>query len=219
VPKTLVQRLMARGQAEMMPSELRDVTVLMTDIVGFTARAEKMGAQETAAFLNHHLALVTGCIEAEGGVVDKYMGDAVMALWGALEPEPDQALHAVNAAIRIAEAVAADNSEEEEPVRVRIGIHRGPVVAGNIGATTRMNYTVVGDTVNLAQRLEALGKTLLPDADVAILMSAETRQALDGSIETSSLGLHELRGREAVIEVFRVGRGSPAPTARNDERL
>lgn len=202
VPKTLVQRLMARGQADALPSELRDVTVLMTDIVGFTARAEKMSAEQTATFLNHHLALVTGCIEAEGGVVDKYMGDAVMALWGALEAEPDQAFRAVSAAMRIAEAMEADNRDGEDPVRVRIGIHRGPVVAGNIGATTRMNYTVVGDTVNMAQRLEALGKSLLPTNETSILISAETADTLGKNIRTRSLGLHSLRGREAEIEIF-----------------
>ncbi len=202
VPKTLVQRLMTRDPDDALSSEVREVTVLMTDIVDFTHRAEAMSAEETATFLNHHLGLVTDCIEAEGGVVDKYMGDAVMALWGALDTEPDQASHAVKAAMRIVEAVARDNLEHDEPVRIRIGIHQGPVVAGNIGATTRMNYTVVGDTVNMAQRLEALGKTLLPNTDAAVLLSAETRRGLDRSIETRSLGLHELRGREARIEVF-----------------
>lgn len=207
VPKTLVQRLMTREAADALSSELREVTVLMTDIVDFTHRAETMSAEETASFLNHHLALVTDCIEAEGGVVDKYMGDAVMAHWGALDPEPEQASRAVKAATRIAEAMGLDNLGQDEPVRLRIGIHRGPVVAGNIGATTRMNYTVVGDTVNMAQRLEALGKTLLPEADVAVLLSAETKRSLDRSVETRSLGLHELRGREERVEVFTLGSG------------
>ena len=218
VPKTLVQRLMMRDPDDTLSSEVREVTVLMTDIVGFTARAEAMSAEETATFLNHHLALVTDCIEAEGGVVDKYMGDAVMALWGALDPEPHQALHAVKAAKRIAEAVTADKHEYEEPVRIRVGIHCGPVVAGNIGATTRMNYTVVGDTVNMAQRLEALGKTLMPNADVAVLMSAETRRGLDRSVETHSLGFHELRGREAVVEVFALDDRVPAPKEATADR-
>lgn len=95
-----------------------------------------------------------------------------------------------------------NNTRHEMPVHLRIGIHSGPVVAGNVGTSTRMNYTVVGDTVNMAQRLETMGKLLLPDAEVAILMSAATKDALDGSVKTRSLGLHELRGREAEIEVF-----------------
>ena len=202
VPKTLVQRLMARGDVTDIRSEVRQVTVLMTDVVGFTTLAEQMSAEETAAFLNDHLALVTACIEAEGGVVDKFMGDAVMALWGALEDEPDQAARAVAAARRIVEAMEAGNQIGGRPVRVRIGIHCGMVVAGNIGTKTRMNYTVVGDAVNMAQRLEVLGKTLLPDAETAILLSADTRRGLDASTSVRSLGQHAIRGREGQVEVF-----------------
>jgi class 3 adenylate cyclase len=204
VPKSLVQRLMARGDVTNIRSEVRRVTVLMTDIVGFTSMAEQMGAEETATFLNQHLALVTGCIESEGGVVDKYMGDAVMALWGALDPEPDQASHAVAAAMRIVEALKVANGGSPHPVRLRIGIHSGMVVAGNIGAPSRMNYTVVGDTVNVAQRLEALGKTLLPGSDTAILISAEIAGELDQTVAIRSLGQHELRGRTGAAEVFTI---------------
>ena len=204
VPKTLVQRLMARGEVADIRSEVRRVTVLMSDVVGFTTMAEEMGAEETAAFLNEHLALVTHCIEAEGGVVDKFMGDAVMALWGALEPEPDQASRAVAAAVRIIEALKTANRDLDRPVKLRIGIHSGMVVAGNIGAPERMNYTVVGDTVNVAQRLEALGKTLLPASEAAVLISAETAEALDQAIAIRSLGRHELRGRRGAAEVFTI---------------
>ncbi len=208
VPKTLVQRLMARGDVTDIRSEVRTVTVLMTDIVGFTARAEHMSAEDTAAFLNAHLALVSACIEAEGGVVDKYMGDAVMALWGALDPEPDQALRAARAALRIKDALANDNragrKQGSEPVHVRIGIHSGQVVAGNIGAEARMNYTVVGDTVNIAQRLEALGKVLMATSETAILISAETAKAVGGDIDVQPLGRHELKGRTGAAEVYTI---------------
>ncbi|MEZ5932922.1 MAG: adenylate/guanylate cyclase domain-containing protein [Alphaproteobacteria bacterium] len=202
VPKTLVRRLMARGEVTDIRSERRLATVLMTDIVGFTTLAETMSAEETAAFLNEHLALVTACIEAEGGVVDKFMGDAVMALWGALEPETDHGERAVRAGLRIRDALSADNRAQGRSTHLRIGIHSGDVIAGNLGTTTRMNYTVVGDSVNMAQRLEALGKILLPDAEVALLISAATRQTLPPSIETRSLGRHALRGRAAEVEVF-----------------
>jgi class 3 adenylate cyclase len=204
VPKSLVQRLMARGDVTDIRSEVRQVTVFMTDIVGFTTLAEQMSAEETAAFLNDHLALVTTCIEAEGGVVDKFMGDAVMALWGALEPEPDQASRAVAAAMRIVEALKSANYDNPHPIKLRIGIHSGMVVAGNIGAPARMNYTVVGDAVNIAQRLESLGKSLLPTSETAILISAEVAHELDQTIETQSLGQHELRGRKGAAEVFTI---------------
>jgi adenylate cyclase len=202
VPRRLVTTLIARGEVAALPSESREVTVLFTDIVGFTARTEQLGAQATAAFLNHHFALVTACIEAEGGTIDKYIGDAVMALWGAVEPQPDHALRAVRSAGAIAAALRQDNARSGQAVRLRIGVHTGPVVVGNIGTPTRMNYTVVGDTVNVAQRLEALGKALLPDADVAILVSASTAAALPADVELRSLGDHRLRGMAGTIEIF-----------------
>jgi class 3 adenylate cyclase len=216
VPRDLVRRLIARGDVASLSSEAREITVLLTDVVGFTGRAEQMSAAETAAFLNDHLGLVTACIEAEGGIVDKFMGDAVMALWGAIEHEPDHAIHAVNAAVRIRDAVHRDNLERDDPIRVRVGVHSGIAVAGNIGSTTRMDYTVVGDTVNIAQRLEALGKSLLPDNEVAILLSAETVNTLPPDIDVMSLGQQTLRGRALPSELFTLPASiSAVPAAEN----
>ncbi|MGI9437804.1 MAG: adenylate/guanylate cyclase domain-containing protein [Geminicoccaceae bacterium] len=216
VPRDLVRRLIARGDVASLSSEAREITVMLTDIAGFTSRAEQMSAAETAAFLNEHLSLVTACIEAEGGIGDKFMGDAVMALWGAIEYEPDHAIRAVKAAARIRDAVHQDNLDRADPVIVRIGIHSGAVVAGNIGSTTRMDYTVVGDTVNIAQRLEVLGKSLLPDSEVAILLSAETVKALPAMIDVSSLGQTTLRGRALPSEIFTLSNpSSPIPGAKN----
>ncbi len=216
VPKDLVEKLMTRGDVDKLNSEARDVTVLMTDIVGFTARAEKMTAIETADFLNHHLGLVTHAIEEEGGIVDKYIGDAVMALWGAIDDQPDHTLRAIAAAARIGDAIKQDNLKSDDAVRLRIGIHSGPVVVGNIGTVTRMNYTVVGDTVNTAQRLETLGKTLMPEQDIAVLMSAEVADAVKERVEIISLGRHGLRGRAQEMEIFTLSMASapsqkPAP--------
>jgi len=202
VPRNLVLALIARGDLGALPSETRAVTVLFTDIVGFTARTESLGAAVTAEFLNHHFGLVTACIEAEGGIVDKYIGDGLMALWGAVEPQADHAVRALRSAGAIAAALREDNARRRQQVRIRIGVHTGPVVVGNIGTPTRMNYTVVGDTVNIAQRLEVLGKTLLPDADVAILLSACTAAALPAGLEVRSLGAHQLRGVGGATEVF-----------------
>jgi adenylate cyclase len=176
--------------------------VMFTDIVGFTSRTERLSAQDTATFLNRHFALVSRCIEAEGGTIDKYIGDASMALWNAAEPQPDHAARAVRAAQAIRTELEADNAGLELPVRLCIGIHSGPVVVGNIGSATRMNYTVVGDTVNTANRLESLGRDLLPDAPVAVLLSAATVAALPPELALVSLGDHALRGRDAPTEVF-----------------
>src|SRR3546814_6000796 len=120
--------------------------------------SERLTAQETADLLNEHFALVTACIEAEGGIVDKFIGDAVMAMWGAIKRDEDHAVHACAAVRAIGMAMAADNARRlmlGKPIlRMRVGIHSGPVVIGNIGAPGRINFTVVGDTVNTAQRLE-----------------------------------------------------------------
>jgi adenylate cyclase len=202
VPRNLVLALIRRGDVTTLPSESREVTVLFTDIAGFTARTEQLGAAATAEFLNHHLGLVTGCIEAEAGMVDKFIGDAVMALWNAIDAQPDHALRAARAAVAIAAAIRDDNHGREPPVRVRIGLHSGPVVVGNIGTATRMNYTVVGDTVNVAQRLEAIAKEIRPEAEVAILLSAATARALPADPRLTSLGWHRLRGRDAPTELF-----------------
>jgi adenylate cyclase len=202
VPRDLIRHLLARGDPAAIASETREITVMFTDIVGFTSRTERLSAQDTATFLNRHFALVSRCIEAEGGTIDKYIGDASMALWNAAEPQPDHAARAVRAAQAIRTELEADNAGLELPVRLCIGIHSGPVVVGNIGSATRMNYTVVGDTVNTANRLESLGRDLLPDAPVAVLLSAATVAALPPELALVSLGDHALRGRDAPTEVF-----------------
>jgi adenylate cyclase len=202
VPKQLVQSLISRGVTVSLASQSRETTVLFTDIVGFTERTSSLTAEQTAEFLNHHLGVVTACIEAEGGMVDKFIGDAVMALWNAIEDQADHAARAARAARAIAVAIHEDNRGRAAPVRVRIGLHSGPVVVGNIGTATRMNYTVVGDTVNLAQRLEGAAKELLPDAEVAILLSAATAHALAPDLRVTLLGRHQLRGREEPLEIF-----------------
>jgi adenylate cyclase len=202
VPKPIVQSLISRGIAVSLASQHREVTVLFTDIVDFTGRTANLSAEQTAAFLNHHLRLVTAGIEAEEGMVDKFIGDAVMALWNAIEDQPDHAQRAARAALAIAAALRDDNRERALPVRVRIGLHTGPVVLGNIGTATRMNYTVVGDTVNVAQRLEARAKEMLPEAEIAILLSAATARGLPADPRLTSLGWHRLRGRDAPTEIF-----------------
>ena len=202
VPKQIVQRLIQRGVAASLASQAREVTVLFTDIVDFTGRTETLTAEQTAEFLNRHFELLTTCIEAEEGTVDKYMGDGLMALWNALDDQPDHASRAARAALAIAAALRKDNLGLQEPVRVRLGLHSGLVVVGNIGTPSRMNYTVVGDTVNTTKRLQELAKETLPQAEVAIFVSGVTAAALPPDLRLRSLGEYHLRGRGAPIEVF-----------------
>ncbi|MFP6771279.1 MAG: adenylate/guanylate cyclase domain-containing protein, partial [Alphaproteobacteria bacterium] len=204
VPRSLVRRLMRQGEGVLERSEQREVTVLFTDIVGFTATSENMAVAETAALLNEHFAQVGSCIEAEGGTIDKFIGDSVMAFWGAPEEQPDHAARACRAALAIRAAVEAGNDAKPgTPLRLRIGIHTGPVIVGNIGAPQRMNYTIVGDSVNIAHRLEQLGH-ILGDANsaVTILLSQVTRDAA-GITEADALGPQRIRGRREALAVFR----------------
>ncbi len=209
VPHRLVQRLIALGGEAGMQSETRELTVMFTDIVKFSEIAERMSAEETAAFLNRHFGLLGECIESEGGTIDKYIGDAVMAFWGAPDRMGDHALRAVRAARCIAETIAADNARRAKkglrPVRVRIGIHTGPAVVGNIGTAERVNYTIVGETVNDAQRLEALGHKLDAGADVTVLISAVTADlaGIDDS-EAEDVGAHPLAGATHAAAVRRL---------------
>ncbi|MCG8694486.1 MAG: hypothetical protein MI806_25035 [Minwuiales bacterium] len=209
VPRSLVRRLMARGGEDAERSEEREVTVLFTDIVGFTAFAEEMPAPAVAAFLNEHFTLVAACIEAEGGTVDKYMGDALMAFWGAPDQQPDHAERACRAALAIARAVEADNAKRRDaglrPIGLRIGMHSGPVIVGNIGAPGRVNYTIIGDVVNTAERLEGLARELVQqEAGVATLISGDTAARVSKSYDFLSVGSHHLRGRHEPVTAFRL---------------
>ncbi|MEX0923522.1 MAG: adenylate/guanylate cyclase domain-containing protein [Rhodovibrionaceae bacterium] len=219
VPRQLVLRLMHLG-AEGAKLEQRDVSVMFTDIVGFSRLAGELGPGELAAFLNRQFALQAEGIDAEGGIIDKYIGDSIMAFWGAPDDQEDHAARAMRAAILITDAVAKENAAREAegltPVGVRIGLHSGPVVVGNIGAPGRINYTLIGDTVNVAQRLEGLGREIDPDATVILVISADCAarlpEELKATLELESHGPWELRGRAGEVEVFRVRRrGNPPP--------
>ncbi|MES0810751.1 adenylate/guanylate cyclase domain-containing protein [Roseibium sp. SCPC15] len=207
VPKTLVQKLLSEGRADAPPEE-RDVAVLFTDIAGFTSASEGMSATETAAFVNHHLSLLGTEITRQDGTIDKYIGDSVMAFWGAPDRLENPAEHAARAALGMAAAIHADNQERKshgkQPVRIRIGIHLGPLVVGDIGAPGRVNYTVIGDTVNAASRLESLGKEIDPDAEVMILASEEIASNLSNDIRQERIGPQMVKGRVEPLQVVRL---------------
>lgn len=213
VPQRLVRRLMEVGE-DGVASRRTHLTVMFTDIVEFTPQAEHLPEQETAALLNHHFALLGACIEREHGIIDKYIGDSVMAIWGAASGSPDHAADAIRAALAIARVIHEDNEQRrlrgEAPIRVRVGVHSGVAVVGNIGAPGRINFTVVGDTVNVAQRFEQLGKEFMkPGEDVVVLVSGDTLRAAK---DLPSLGIDPLpkpelravKGHEQPVEVYRL---------------
>jgi class 3 adenylate cyclase len=213
VPQRLVRRLMDHGE-EAVVSRRTDLAVMFTDIVSFTQQAEHLPEDQTAELLNHHFALIGACIEQEGGIIDKYIGDSVMAVWGPLAgTPPDYAAAAIRAALAIANVTREDNrirrANGKAPIRLRIGLHAGPAVVGNIGAPGRVNFTVVGDTVNVAQRFEQLGKVYMrPDEDIIVLVSGAT---IDAVKDRANLGiglpkpeLRRVRGHAQPVEVYRL---------------
>jgi adenylate cyclase len=215
VPRTLVSRLVKEGRVGA-GSEERVLAIMFTDIVGFTAACEKMSAGEVAEFINQHLGLVAACVEQEGGTIDKFIGDAVMAFWGAPTRTENLAASACRAAIAIQIAIAADNARRItkglDAVRIRIGIHLGRVVVGDIGAPSRINYTIVGDAVNATQRLESLGKVVDPDAESITLVSREIFEALPAGFQLVSSGTHLVKGKNEGLDVYRLVDG-PAHAA------
>ena len=208
VPRSLVHQLMREGDLASLASDRRNVTVMFSDIAGYSTISEGKSAAEVADLLNHHFGILTHAIETEGGTVDKFIGDSVMAFWGAPEKQKDRAIRACRAALAIRAGIAADNRERksrgEPPVHLRIGIHSGQATAGNIGTRDRVNYTVIGDDVNIAQRLEQLGKAVSPGAEVAITVSEAAVNDLDGLFEVEPVGELEVKGREASVPVYRL---------------
>ncbi len=205
VPRSLVGRLMRLGHA--VGSEEREVTILFTDLEGFTRFAENRQAKDVAGFLNRHFTLVDHCVEAEEGVLDKYIGDSALAFWGAPSEQPDHAERACRAAIAIADTFRLASAElgSDGLLPIRMAIHTGGVVVGNIGSPGRLNYTIIGDAVNTTQRLEELARDLAGYDDQAYaLVSAETARHLGSDLQLTSLGRRLVRGRHEPLQIYRL---------------
>ncbi|MGF1623905.1 MAG: adenylate/guanylate cyclase domain-containing protein [Alphaproteobacteria bacterium] len=211
VPRRLARRLLdATGGA--VTSMDVEVTVMFTDISGFTSWSEGRAATEVADFLNTHFATIGQAVDDTGGTLDKFIGDGAMAFWGAPERQLDHVVRACQTARRIGIAVEAENRERKSqgqpPFRMRIGIHCGTVTVGNIGAPERMNYTIVGDTVNVCQRLEQAGKELADSpqgsaAGLVVIVSDAVARRLPDSYRPAlrPAGDITLRGRAMPIEI------------------
>ena len=207
IPRSLTPLLM-KSDDELISRE-RDIVVLFTDIVGFSQTAEGRTAANVAALLNRHFALLGSIIDQEGGTIDKYIGDSIMAFWGAPSEQEDRAERAVRAARHIAQKLHADNERRArkglKPIRIRIGIHKGPALVGNIGAPGRVNYTLVGDTVNVAQRLEQFGREIDDGtSDAVIVISEALALALPPGVPLIDRGEQIFHGRSTAMRVFQV---------------
>lgn len=164
VPKDLVQRLVESGRSTKLGVQSRYLTMFFTDIENFSTLSEVEPSQQLLARVSEYFSTVTHAIEREHGTVDKFIGDSVMAFWGAPTPLDDHAYLACVAAVRAQRGMAAINREWVErklaPLRVRIGLHADAVMVGNVGSVERLSYTVMGDGVNVASRLEGINKEL-----------------------------------------------------------
>ena len=191
------------GQVRLGGESIR-VTILFTDIRSFTTISEHMDAQQLVGLLNEYFTEMVGIVMQENGVVDKYIGDALMAVFGAPVPREDDAVNAVKASVRMRVALAHLNVNLVErglaPLRTGIGIHTGEVVAGNIGSEKRMEYTVIGDAVNLASRLESSTK----DVGCNILISEDTYQLVKDSIVARPVKEITVKGRAQPVMTYEV---------------
>lgn len=183
-----------------------DATVLFSDIRGFTSLSEQLSPQEVIEFLNDYFSHVATAITKEGGVINKYIGDCIMALFGVTTQTPQHADHALAAALAMREKVRTYNilrsRAGKEPVRIGIGLHSGPLVAGNMGTPDRLEYTVIGDTVNVASRIESQTKELKTD----ILISRELKDRLSGNQGARFLlcpGIM-VKGKSEPLELYKV---------------
>lgn len=186
-------------------SARRRVTVLFSDIRGFTSISERLPPEEVADLLGEYLTAMSEVIFKHGGVIDKFIGDAIMALYGVPLPYEDHATRAVRTAIEMQERTSHLASRWlaacGEPLKIGIGINTGEAVVGSMGSVQRLEYTAIGDTVNLASRLEGLTK----DFEVPIVISQETQQQISGLFDVSPLGQIKVKGRAAQARVYAVG--------------
>jgi adenylate cyclase len=205
VPRRLVQRLMDQTGGPMRDVQAAELTVMFTDVVGFTSLSETLPPAQIVALLNEHFEIINAAIEAERGTLDKFIGDAAMAFWGAPDPLPDHATRACRAALAIADAITELATKTEGPsLRIKIGLHSGPLIVGNIGALTRMNYTVIGDTVNVCARIETLAGTFAEDRPATILVSGQVVDAVGDAFIFEPVGDQLVKGREQAVPVWRL---------------
>ncbi len=181
--------------------EVKDASVLFADIVGFTTMSEKMSPSQVALLLNDYLSRMTEVIFKYEGTLDKYIGDAIMAVFGAPLDMPDHAYRSIMAALEMQERLTEFNTERKEGphLRIRIGINSGKVVAGEIGSINKKEYTVLGDTVNTASRLES--SVAKPGM---VVIGQNTHEMVAGRFECKSLGSFTLKGKEREVSVFEV---------------
>ena len=182
--------------------------VLFADIVGFTRLSESLGPEGTIALLRHWHGLLGDIVFRHGGTLDKYIGDGLMATFGTPNPGPDDASRALAAALEMVELARHSSGAQSSdpspavPVRIAVGVHYGPVILGDIGNARRLEFAVLGDTVNVASRLEGLTRELKVDLVASGDLVARAREEGSSNQRFVHLGMRRLRGRTEPVEVF-----------------
>src|SRR6266567_2486590 len=198
VSPQVVDRLLAAGSTT--SSDTRQVAVMFVDIRGFTAAAHTRTPQEVVDRLNAAFTVLVEIVDRNGGIVNKFLGDGFLALFGAPLDDPDAPRRAVTAAREMLAAIEQHNVRSDWPLRIGIGLHLGHVVAGNVGSPRRKEYTVIGDTVNLASRIEGLNK----EFGSQLLISDTVQQAIGHDVDAVALGDVPIRGYEQPVRVWRL---------------
>ena len=200
VSPSVVEQLLRDPTQVKLGGTLQEVTVMFADLEGFTGISEHTEPEKLLHILNEYHTMIVGVIRDHGGTVDKFMGDAVMALFNTPLLQPDHALRAVQTALLIRQVLPAFHQQFEPLFRMRInfGIHSGMAVVGNVGAPDIMNYTAVGDTVNLAARLQGMS------SGGRILISSASYAELHDAVPTSCIGLRTVKGRAEAVLTYEV---------------
>lgn len=202
VPKEVVERVVSREQDMGLGGVRRDITVVFADVVGFTPLTTRLEPEQTVALLNELFTILTEIVFRHGGTVDKFIGDSVMAIFGAPSSQDDHAERALRTAEDMLRFLETGNAAWEERYGVRIqlaiGVNTGSAVVGNIGSESRIEYTAIGDTVNVAARLEAIARPQ------QILITQATKDAAGDAFDYFDGGQHELPGREGLVHLWEV---------------
>ena len=202
VSDEVVDHVMAQRGRLSLGGERREVTVLFTDLEGFTTLSERMDAEHVARILNMHFTGATRIVKKHGGTVNRFIGDAVMAMWGAPLDDPRQATHAMLAACEMQDDIARLREELARqglpPIHMRIGVHSCSAVVGNLGSDDRFDYTAIGDGVNLAARLEGVNKLYR----TGILASGDTVAKLAGGPRMRLVDEVVVKGKSRPVEIY-----------------
>jgi adenylate cyclase len=202
VPKKVVSQLLEKSQDITLGGEKKEVTVFFSDIYNFSTISEKVPAEEFMKWLEEYFDPLSQVILSNKGVIDKYIGDAIMAYWGALEPMPDHAFWACHAALLFQaklEKLIVEWKKQNKPLLLtRIGIHTGETLIGNVGTSERMNFTAMGRPVRLAERLEESNKIY----KTKILISEDVYQKIQDEFLVRPIDLIEVKNRDSLLKIY-----------------